>query len=288
MANQWFCRVMGEELGPMPPQQLLAMTRSGQLTREDLVRKGADGNWVRAENVKGLFTVPSVHDATASVAESPNTSAGKAATAGIAGSRSGANHQTASTSISKRPMVVVVGGCLGIAVLILAAAAVWTWLRPAATGVQPVGYYTSKSLQGGIGTPGGDLSPRGNEQTFLVVQMQVKEQHLFSRSQVGIYDPRQFTIVLGDGRGFRGHFIGFWGPDSPDSVSPGMGFAPAPGFRLKYASDNGVADRWARNRTRHVAVAWLLDEREAKPPLQIQFLGGKPRPVPNNTMVEPP
>jgi hypothetical protein len=46
---------MGEELGPMSQQQLLAMARSGQFTRDDLVRKGADGDWVRGEVVKGLF-----------------------------------------------------------------------------------------------------------------------------------------------------------------------------------------------------------------------------------------
>ena len=55
MSNEWYCRIMGDQWGPMSAQELLAVARRGRLTRDDLVRQGAHGTWVRAEVVKGLF-----------------------------------------------------------------------------------------------------------------------------------------------------------------------------------------------------------------------------------------
>lgn len=55
MATQWYCRLMGTEMGPYSSSQLIEMARSHQLTPEDFVRKGADGDWVYASRVKGLF-----------------------------------------------------------------------------------------------------------------------------------------------------------------------------------------------------------------------------------------
>jgi hypothetical protein len=55
MAAQWYCRLMGTELGPFTSQQLLEKARSHQLTPDDCVRKGPDGMWVPADHVKGLF-----------------------------------------------------------------------------------------------------------------------------------------------------------------------------------------------------------------------------------------
>lgn len=52
---QWYCRLMGDELGPLTSAQLLEMARGHKLTPEDYVRKGADGHWVGAYRVKGLF-----------------------------------------------------------------------------------------------------------------------------------------------------------------------------------------------------------------------------------------
>ena len=54
MAVEWFCRVMGSEVGPMDQQQLVHMVRSHQLNPEDLVRRG-ESHWVPAFEVKGLF-----------------------------------------------------------------------------------------------------------------------------------------------------------------------------------------------------------------------------------------
>ena len=55
MATQWYCRLMGTELGPFTSKQLLEMARSHRLMPDDSVKKGADGMWVAAHRVKGLF-----------------------------------------------------------------------------------------------------------------------------------------------------------------------------------------------------------------------------------------
>ena len=58
MATKWFCRIMGEEWGPMSAREFVAVARLGRLTRDDVVRRGATGTWVRAEIVDGLFIRP--------------------------------------------------------------------------------------------------------------------------------------------------------------------------------------------------------------------------------------
>jgi hypothetical protein len=55
MATQWYCRLMGTELGPFTSKQLLEMARGHRLMPDDSVKKGADGMWVAAHRVKGLF-----------------------------------------------------------------------------------------------------------------------------------------------------------------------------------------------------------------------------------------
>jgi hypothetical protein len=55
MATEWYCLLMGTELGPFSSKQLLEMARHHQITPDDSVKKGADGNWVGAHRVKGLF-----------------------------------------------------------------------------------------------------------------------------------------------------------------------------------------------------------------------------------------
>lgn len=60
MATEWYCRIMGDEWGPMSAMELIAVARWGRLTRDDTVRRGTDGTWVRAELVRGLFNAPPV------------------------------------------------------------------------------------------------------------------------------------------------------------------------------------------------------------------------------------
>jgi hypothetical protein len=60
MATQWFCKIMGDEQGPMTAGQLRAIARRGGLGIDDFVRKHGQSSWVRAENVIGLFDQPSL------------------------------------------------------------------------------------------------------------------------------------------------------------------------------------------------------------------------------------
>lgn len=55
MPVEWYCRLMGTDMGPFTSSQLIEMARSHQLTPQDFVKKGAGGNWVDAHRVKGLF-----------------------------------------------------------------------------------------------------------------------------------------------------------------------------------------------------------------------------------------
>ncbi len=58
MGTEWYCRIMGEERGPMSGQELIAAAREGPLTPNDVVKRSDQGTWVRAELVSGLFKSP--------------------------------------------------------------------------------------------------------------------------------------------------------------------------------------------------------------------------------------
>ena len=51
---EWYCQVMGSEVGPLSQEQLVDMARQHRLTPEDLVRRN-NSSWVPAFQVKGLF-----------------------------------------------------------------------------------------------------------------------------------------------------------------------------------------------------------------------------------------
>jgi len=54
MASGWYCKVMGQLLGPVPLQQVVELARDGTLMPTDLVRKKT-GEWVVANTIRGLF-----------------------------------------------------------------------------------------------------------------------------------------------------------------------------------------------------------------------------------------
>jgi hypothetical protein len=56
MAGEWFCRIAGNQRGPLSAAQLKLLATHGELRAQDLVRQGTDGPWVPAERVKGLFS----------------------------------------------------------------------------------------------------------------------------------------------------------------------------------------------------------------------------------------
>jgi hypothetical protein len=67
MAAGWYCKVMGQVLGPMPLTQIMDLAREGTLKPADMVRKKT-GEWVVGESIKGLF--PSASSAPTELASS--------------------------------------------------------------------------------------------------------------------------------------------------------------------------------------------------------------------------
>lgn len=55
MAHQWYIRKAGKEHGPFTGAQLKQLANSRRISADTDVRRATDGNWVRAEQVRGLF-----------------------------------------------------------------------------------------------------------------------------------------------------------------------------------------------------------------------------------------
>ena len=54
-ANQWYCQLQGVTSGPFTNEELKFLVLRGRLSRNDDVRKGTEGEWVKAGSLKGLF-----------------------------------------------------------------------------------------------------------------------------------------------------------------------------------------------------------------------------------------
>lgn len=55
MAAQWFYRAEERTIGPVASSQLLDLARTGQISKQTLVRRADQQAWVQAEQLKGLF-----------------------------------------------------------------------------------------------------------------------------------------------------------------------------------------------------------------------------------------
>ena len=53
--TDWYVRVDGEQYGPYTSEQLKTYASSGHVTPNSEVRRGTDGRWVVASQVKGMF-----------------------------------------------------------------------------------------------------------------------------------------------------------------------------------------------------------------------------------------
>mgnify|MGYP002622852577 FL=1 len=77
MANTWFVQHGGKQYGPMAAAQLKKLAADGKITPATLVRMNAEGDWVAASNVRGLFVPaagtapPAVPPAQAAPPQSP-------------------------------------------------------------------------------------------------------------------------------------------------------------------------------------------------------------------------
>ena len=55
MASQWFCKVLGQEVGPVGFRDMAEMVRAGTLKEADQVRRKGTSEWIPARDVIGLF-----------------------------------------------------------------------------------------------------------------------------------------------------------------------------------------------------------------------------------------
>ncbi|MCR4414953.1 MAG: DUF4339 domain-containing protein, partial [Thermoguttaceae bacterium] len=80
MSDAWYCKIAGEERGPLSAQDLKALAADGQLSPEDLVRHGVHAAWVTAGRVRGLFpsTGSSASRPTGTAQETPSARAATA------------------------------------------------------------------------------------------------------------------------------------------------------------------------------------------------------------------
>ncbi len=56
-ADDWYCEVLGQELGPLSFNDLLRFAESGELSAEDQIRFGAEGKWRRVGSMGRLVAV---------------------------------------------------------------------------------------------------------------------------------------------------------------------------------------------------------------------------------------
>ena len=56
-ADDWYCKVFGQELGPLPLEEVVAYAEQGQLSADDEVRLGATGKWRRVGSIGRLVAV---------------------------------------------------------------------------------------------------------------------------------------------------------------------------------------------------------------------------------------
>lgn len=52
----WYFQTLGQELGPVPLSELVAMVKRSDLNPTDWIRLGAEGQWVAAGEIEGLFS----------------------------------------------------------------------------------------------------------------------------------------------------------------------------------------------------------------------------------------
>lgn len=65
MASQWFCKVLGQEIGPVGFGEMVEMIRAGTLKEDDPIRREGTAEWTRAGEVVGLFRAASKEPAQA-------------------------------------------------------------------------------------------------------------------------------------------------------------------------------------------------------------------------------
>jgi len=155
------------------------------------------------------------------------------------------------------------------------------------------GYFYAWSLSGGLGTKNGEpFKPDNPDNKFMVVVMSLPEsllvpteaiygrlkqeqnsdKELAPRTHIMSYFPGRFSLIVSDGRSFKGDLITIWSsPWSSDNKK--LGFTSG----MQTSRKSPVS----RKVTIEVAVAFEATF-DSKPPFQIQFDRKKPVPVVDN------
>ena len=64
MASEWYVQHGGKQYGPMTAANLKKLAAERKISPATQVRQGAEGQWVAASRVQGLFAAPATQSAT--------------------------------------------------------------------------------------------------------------------------------------------------------------------------------------------------------------------------------
>jgi hypothetical protein len=121
MASQWFCKVLGQEVGPVNFPDMAEMVRNGTLKENDPVRRDGTSQWTRAQEVIGLFRAAERQKA------EPVTSKAQAKPERVSPPRAGQADERSAEPARRihRRHVLLAGGAVLVLVLLTTAVSVW-------------------------------------------------------------------------------------------------------------------------------------------------------------------
>ena len=134
--TDWYVRVDGEQYGPYTSEQLKMYASEGHVTRDSEVRRGTDGRWVIASQVKGMFAdvvdsappPPPPRPSSGAVSQAPTSAVSQAPTSAVSTEKSNDEVTLYSASPSmfrNNPVMFVVCILLSLVVIGLIILLVW-------------------------------------------------------------------------------------------------------------------------------------------------------------------
>jgi hypothetical protein len=122
MASEWFCKVLGQEVGPVGFPDMAEMVRSGTLNEDDKVRRKGTAEWIPAREVIGLFRA--ARKAPAAPVE-PSPPAAKPEPAPTPEESSAQKQAAPSPRRTRTRHALLGGGVVLVLLLLIALASVW-------------------------------------------------------------------------------------------------------------------------------------------------------------------
>ncbi len=114
MASQWFCEVLGQEIGPVGFREMVEMVRAGTLKEDDRIRRDGTSEWIRAQEVIGLFRAATKEPAKAQ----PQAKAQAKPTPAPVKAKEGQRPSAEPPRIGRRRVVLAGGFVLGLVILV--------------------------------------------------------------------------------------------------------------------------------------------------------------------------